>query len=326
MWKLSGIERSVQLIAQPKITVRDFFVKAGLDSTYTNGIFSLDVQLNTAARHGRLQIKLLDDKGSIVIQQQQTLNGTADYHFDATLNNVKSWNAEHPHLYKLLISQFDKNGKLVESIAHETGFRTIEVRNRLLLVNGVAVKIKGVNRHEHNMYTGKVISQENMMEDMRLMKQYNINAVRASHYPNSPEWYRLCDEYGIYVVDEANIECDGMSFHPMKTLSDKPQWKEAYLHRTGGCLKPTRTIALLLHSRWAMKAALVKTLRLPTGTLKSKDNTRPVQYEAAGDNEFTDIVCPMYKSTSVLLGYVRKWRSRPFILCEYCAHDGQRRW
>lgn len=319
MWKLSGIERSVQLIAQPKIAVRDFFVKAGLDSTYTNGIFSLDVQLNSTARHGRLQIKLLDDKGNIVIQQQQTLNGTADYHFEATLHNVKSWNAEHPHLYKLLISQFDKNGKLVECIAHETGFRTIEIRNGLLLINGVAVKIKGVNRHEHNMYTGKVITQENMMEDIRLMKQYNINAVRASHYPNSPEWYRLCDEYGIYVVDEANIECDGMSFHPMKTLSDKPQWKEAYLHRTRRMFETNKNHCSIITWSLGNESGFGENFEATYRYLKSKDNTRPVQYEAAGDNEFTDIVCPMYKSTSVLLGYVREWRSRPFILCEY-AH------
>ncbi|RPE12780.1 DUF4981 domain-containing protein [Chitinophaga lutea] len=319
MWKLSGIERSVQLIARPKVAVHDFFVKAGLDSTYANGVFSLDVWMSAPAKNGRLQIKLLDAKGNTVMQQQRAFDGTDSYRFSATLSHVKSWNAESPHLYTLLISQFDKSGKLVECIAHKTGFRTVEIRNGLLLVNGVAVKIKGVNRHEHNMHTGKVITVESMVEDIRLMKQYNINAARASHYPNSPDWYRLCDEYGIYVVDEANIECDGMSFHPLKTLSDKPEWKEAYLHRTRRMFEANKNHCSVITWSLGNESGFGENFIATYRYLKSKDDTRPVQYEAAGRNEFTDIVCPMYKSTSVLLEYVRDWRDRPFILCEY-AH------
>ncbi len=319
MWKLSGIERSVQLIARPKVAVADFFVKAGLDSTYTNGVFSLDVSLSAPAQNGRLEIRLLDAKNNTVLQQQRAFDGTAAYRFNATLGAVKSWSAESPHLYTLLISQFDERGKLVECIAHKTGFRTVEIRNGLLLVNGVAVKIKGVNRHEHDMHTGKVITVESMVEDIRLMKQYNINAARASHYPNSPDWYRLCDEYGIFVVDEANIECDGMSFHPMKTLSDKPEWKEAYLHRTRRMFEASKNHCSVITWSLGNESGFGENFVATYRYLKSKDDTRPVQYEAAGRNEFTDIVCPMYKSTSVLLEYVRDWRDRPFILCEY-AH------
>ncbi|WP_315822086.1 glycoside hydrolase family 2 TIM barrel-domain containing protein [Paraflavitalea speifideaquila] len=205
----------------------------------------------------------------------------------------------------------------MECIAHKTGFRTVAIRNGLLLVNGVAVKIKGVNRHEHNMYTGKVITAASMKEDIQLMKQYHINAVRTSHYPNSPEWYRLCDEYGIYVVDEANIECDGMSFHPEKTLSDKPLWKQAYLHRTQRMFESNKNHCSIITWSLGNESGFGENFMATYRYLKSKDETRPVQYEGAGRNEFTDIVCPMYKSPNVMLEYVKEWRDRPFIQCEY---------
>lgn len=319
MWKLSGIERSVELIARPKNAVRDFFVQSLLDSTYKNGILQLDVAMSTPAAGGRLQIRLLDDGGKTIYSAQQPLRNKDRYHFEARPGTVKSWNAEHPHLYTLLISHFDKNGRLVESIAHKTGFRTVEIRNGLFLVNGVAVKIKGVNRHEHDMYTGKVITVESMVNDIRLMKQYNINAVRASHYPNSPDWYRLCDEYGLYVVDEANIECDGMYFHPTKTLSDKPEWKEAYLHRTRRMFASNKNYTSIVTWSLGNESGFGENFIATYQYLKSNDSTRPVQYEAAERNAYTDIICPMYKSTSVLLEYVRRWRDRPYILCEY-AH------
>ncbi|RFS19159.1 DUF4981 domain-containing protein [Chitinophaga silvatica] len=319
MWKLSGIERSVQLIARPKIAVQDFFVKAGLDHSYTNGLLNLDVVFNTAVKGGYLQAKLLDEKNSVIMKQQLPLNGNTKYQFSAAVGKVKTWNAENPSLYNLLISYYDKNGKLVEVISHRTGFRTVEILNGLLLVNGVAVKIKGVNRHEHNMYTGKVINKEEMLEDIKLLKQYNINAVRSSHYPNSPDWYALCDEYGLYVVDEANIECDGMSFSPLKTLSDKPEWKDAYMHRTRRMFETDKNHCSIITWSLGNESEFGENFIATYRYLKAMDSTRPVQYEGAGRNEYTDIVCPMYKSPSVMLEYVRRWNPRPFIQCEY-AH------
>lgn len=319
MWKLSGIERSVELIARPKVGVQDYFVKSLLDSTYQHGIFQLDITMNAAATGGRLEVSLTDADLKPVFQSHQPLQSLTQYHFQANLRHVKSWNAEHPHLYTLRISQFDRNGRLVESIAQQTGFRTVEIRNGLLLVNGVAVKIRGVNRHEHDMHTGKVITVQSMVEDIRLMKMYNINAVRSSHYPNSPDWYRLCDEYGLYVVDEANIECDGMYFHPDKTLSDKPAWKEAYLHRTRRMFEANKNHPSIITWSLGNESGFGENFIATYQFLKSKDDTRPVQYEAAERNAYTDIVCPMYKSTSVMLEYVRRWRDRPFIQCEY-AH------
>lgn len=319
MWKLSGIERSVELIARPQAGVEDFFVTSLLDSTYRHGIFNLDVRLNAPAPGGRLQVTLLDEAGKSVYQHQQPTRHQTQFSFAATLRNVKSWNAEHPHLYTLLISQFDAKGRLVESLAHKTGFRTVEVRNGLFLVNGVAVKIKGVNRHEHDMHTGKVITTESMVADIRLMKRYNINAVRSSHYPNSPEWYQLCDAYGLYVVDEANIECDGMYFHPTKTLSDKPAWKEAYLHRTRRMFESNKNHTSIVTWSLGNESGFGENFIATYQYLKAKDATRPVQYEAAGQNAYTDIVCPMYKSTATMMEYVRRWRERPYIQCEY-AH------
>uniref|UniRef100_UPI00262CA479 glycoside hydrolase family 2 TIM barrel-domain containing protein n=1 Tax=Chitinophaga sp. TaxID=1869181 RepID=UPI00262CA479 len=319
MWKLSGIERSVELIARPKVAVQDFFVKSLLDSSYQHGIFQLDITMNAPSTGGRLQVSLTAADGQPVFQSQQPLQNQTHYHFETNLQHVKSWNAEHPHLYTLLISQFDRNGRLVESIAHQTGFRTVEIRNGQLLINGAAVKIKGVNRHEHDMHTGKVITVQGMVEDIRLMKMYNINAVRSSHYPNSPDWYRLCDEYGLYVVDEANIECDGMYFHADKTLSDKPAWKEAYMHRTRRMFEANKNHPSVITWSLGNESGFGENFIATYQYLKSKDNTRPVQYEAAERNAYTDIVCPMYKSTSVMLEYVRRWRDRPYIQCEY-AH------
>ncbi len=319
MWKLSGIERSVQLIARPKIAVQDYFVKAGLDSTYTNGLLNLDITFNTVAKGGYIQAKLIDEKNTVIWKQQQTLNGDEKYHFSAAVGKVKSWNAENPCLYNLLISYYDKNGHLVEAINHRTGFRMVEIRNGLLLVNGVAVKIKGVNRHEHNMYTGKVINKEGMLQDIKVMKQYNINAVRSSHYPNSPDWYALCDEYGLYIVDEANIECDGMSFSPLKTLSDKPEWKDAYMHRTRRMFETDKNHCSIIIWSLGNESEFGENFIATYQYLKGADNTRPVQYEAAGRNEYTDIICPMYKSPSIMLEYVKRWNTRPFIQCEY-AH------
>lgn len=324
MWKISGIERSVYLIARPKISIYDFYAKASLDENYKNGIFDLSVSLNTqstANTNQSLEVKLLDDadNNKIIFQQKQNTNSAKDFHFNTIVNNTRQWNAEHPNLYTLVINHLDVQGKVIESIVHKLGFRTIEIKHGLLLVNGVAIKIKGVNRHEHDMYTGKVITVESMIKDIQLFKQYNINAMRCSHYPNREEWYELCDKYGIYVIDEVNIECDGMDFHPLKTLSDKPDWKTAYLDRTRRMFERDKNFPCIIiwslgnESRWGDNFIATHDY------LKSRDSSRPVQYEEARDNPYTDIVAPMYKSLNIMQEYVKDWRSRPMIQVEY-AH------
>lgn len=322
MWKLSGIERGISLTARPKIAVRDFFVKAGLDSSYQNGIFNLGVQVDKVSSINTkqlLQVKLIDDAtGKIIFNRKEKLN-KVEFQFGAVINNVRKWNAETPNLYTLVITQINEKGKVVEAIAHKIGFRTAEVKHGLFLVNGKPIKIKGVNRHEHSMYTAKVITREEMIEDIKIMKQFNVNAARASHYPNAEEWYRLCDLYGIYVIDEANIECDGMSFSPLKTLSDKPEWRAAYLDRTARMFERDKNFCSIITWSLGNESGFGENFIATYNYLKSKDATRPVQYEAGQSTPYTDIIAPMYKSLSVMMEYTREWRSRPFIQCEY-AH------
>jgi beta-galactosidase len=322
MWKLSGIERTVLLIARPAFYIHDFFVKAGLDNSYTNGIFNLSIAFNKKNISGNLaEIKLLDDANAmqVVYSSKKNITANGSLQISATVPSVRKWNAETPNLYTLVILHKNNNGKTIEAVSHKIGFRSVEIKNGLLLVNGMAIKIKGVNRHEHDMITGKVITTEGMIRDIQLFKQYNINAMRCSHYPNQEEWYQLCDKYGIYVIDEANIECDGMSFHPMKTLSDKPAWKRAYLDRTRRMFERDKNFCSIIgwslgnESRWGDN--FISTYQF----LKASDKTRTVQYEEAGEAPYTDLFVPMYKSIPVWEKYVSKHPPRPLILCEY-AH------
>lgn len=322
MWKLSGIERSVYLTARPKTSVRDFFVKAGLDENYANGIFNLDVKLNRLTRADEkksLQVKLVDDATGKVLYDKKEKLMKDSFSFHTTITDVRKWTSETPELYTLIINQLDEKGKAIESIVHKIGFRTTEVKHGLFLVNGKAIKIKGVNRHEHDMFTAKVITPELMVKDIETMKRYNINAVRASHYPNSEKWYELCDQYGIYVIDEANIECDGMSLTPIKTLSDKPEWKAAYLARTAAMFERDKNFTSIITWSLGNESRFGENFITTYQYLKSKDDSRPVQYEEAQRTPYTDIIPPMYKSLNVMMEYVKEWRPRPFIQCEY-AH------
>lgn len=324
MWKISGIERSIYLIARPTLRIFDFFAKASLDENYKNGILNLNISLNqqpALPSNQTIEVKLLDDAGDKKIQYSQKLSLTSkkEYSVIANISNVHPWNAEHPNLYTLVINHLDQNGKMVESIVHKIGFRNIEISHGLLLVNGVPIKIKGVNRHEHDMYNAKVITVKSMIDDIRIMKQFNMNAVRCSHYPNREEWYKLCDQYGLYVIDEVNIECDGMSLTPINTLTDKPQWKNAYLDRTKRMFERDKNFSCVIiwslgnESRWGENFIATHDY------LKSRDSSRPVQYEEARDNPYTDIIAPMYKPLNVMQEYVKGWHDRPLIQTEY-AH------
>ncbi|MCD2424804.1 DUF4981 domain-containing protein [Niabella pedocola] len=320
MWKLSGIERGIDLVARPRVAVEDFFVKAGLDSNYTNGLLDLHIALSRApempARQS-LRIRLVDDASGTIVYSRQIPLQKKDLQFSGVIPSVKKWSAEAPNLYSLYITQLDAKGNVIESIVHKTGFRTAEIKHGLLLINGRAIKIKGVNRHEHNMYTAKVITPEQMVEEIRILKQYNINAVRTSHYPNSETWYKLCDRYGIYLVDEANIECDGMSMSPLKTLSDKPAWKEAYLHRTRRMFERDKNFCSIITWSLGNESEFGENFIATYQYVKSKDDTRPVQYEPAQRTPYSDIVAPMYRSLNLMLEYVKEWRSKPYIQCEY---------
>jgi beta-galactosidase len=322
MWKLSGIERSVYLLARPPLCLYDFFAKPLLVNQYKDGQLNLLLQLNRKPLPGeagqRMQISL-QDKGKTLLTKEWKIGKDSSWEMAALLKDIQPWNAEHPALYTMVITQVDQQGNVLESMSHRIGFRTAEIKNGLFLLNGVAITFKGVNRHEHDMYRGRVVSPESMRRDIAVMKQYNINAVRNSHYPDAEEWYELCDELGIYLVDEANIECDGMSFHPMKTLSDKPEWEAAYLHRTKRMVERDKNYCSIVTWSLGNESGFGQNFISTYKYIKAKDNTRPVQYEGAGSNEWTDIICPMYKSVYTLKKYMQAKDNRPVIQCEY-AH------
>lgn len=325
MWKLSGIERSVYLIARPKLSIADFFVKATLDDKYRDGLFDLELKMNRSPENKELnqqiQIKVIDESNgnAILLDQKQNIPANGKIAIKKIFNDIKKWNAETPNLYTLVINTLTAEGKSIESISRKIGFRTAEIKHGLFLINGVAVKFKGVNRHEFNSITGKVITRPEMIEDIRIFKQYNINAVRSSHYPNAPEWYELCDQYGIYVVDEVNIECEGMSFSPLKTLSDKPEWLKAYMDRTERMFEINKNFTSIITWSLGNESENGSNMQATYTYLKGKDVTRPVAYEPASRTQYSDIFFPMYKSLNLMQEYVKEWRDKPYIQCEY-AH------
>jgi len=319
MWKMCGIERSVYLISKPKEHILDFHLLADLDSSYANGLFSANIVTNSPNPALKIEIKLFDSAGKVIYTMTKSPNQVREIDVSTTIPSVQSWNAEHPYLYTAVINLYAENGELLESIAHKVGFRTIAITNGLFLVNGVALKIKGVNRHEFDPITGKVITTESMLNDILVMKQYNINAVRTSHYPNAEEWYELCDQYGIYLIDEANVECDGMSYTDEKTLSDKPAWEAAYLDRTKRMYERDKNYCSIITWSLGNESNFGSNFITTYNWLKEHDPSRPVQYEGARNNEYTDINCPMYRQAHEMLAYTKTWQPKPYIQCEY-AH------
>ena len=250
-WRLSGIERDVYLWSQPKIAVNDYRIVSTLDDTYKNGIFSLAIDIKNHSdkvKNIDVTYELLDVKGNVAATAENKLwvspNTITTTSFEKTLDNVETWNAEHPNLYKLLMT-IKEDGKVTEVIPQNVGFRRIEIKEidqiagngkpyTVLLFNGQPIKFKGVNIHEHNPQTGHYVTEELMRKDFELMKRNNLNSVRLCHYPQDRRFYELCDEYGLYVYDEANIESHGMYYNLRKggTLGNNPEWLKPHMDRT----------------------------------------------------------------------------------------------
>jgi beta-galactosidase len=329
-WRLSGIDRDVFLVAQPTVHVRDFEVVAGLDPLYRDGILNVRLEVENrgergTASHGVL-VDLLDAGGASVMPggpigrdvfvAAERLVGIG---FQETIAPVAPWTAETPNLYTLLITLVDAGGATVEVLTARVGFRTVEIRDGQLLVNGVPILIKGVNRHEHDPVTGHVVSVESMRRDIELMKRFNLNAVRTSHYPNDPRWYDLADEYGLYIVDEANIESHGMGYGLATTLGNDPSWRAAHLDRTMRMVERDKNHPSVIIWSLGNEAGNGANFYATYEWIKTRDPTRPVQYERAGLERNTDIVVPMYPSLEALVAYAERYDDRPYIMCEY-AH------
>jgi beta-galactosidase len=328
-WRISGIERDVFLWAVPKLHVRDFFVRAGLDEEYRRGWLEVDVDLanHDPRRVGRaaLHAELLDPLTERVLARDRIESGPVDSGEEVTVSvrtdvgEVNPWTAETPDLYTLLLTLVDATGDTLQVVAQQVGFREVEVRNGLLRVNGVPITIKGVNRHEHDPYTGHVISEASMLEDIRLMKAANMNAVRTSHYPNDPRWYELADRFGLYVVDEANIESHGMHYHPDTTLGNNPAWETAHLDRMRRMVERDKNHPSVIIWSMGNEAGNGVNFYKAYEWTKERDPTRPVQYERALLEWNTDIYVPMYAGFEHLERYAESDPGRPLILCEY-AH------
>ena len=331
-WRLTGFERDVYLYAQPQTRVADFEVQSSLDDSYTDGVFHLGVVLQndqTSAQPMTVAYQLTDrstGKPQIVAQGEQTITLDACnsdcVNFDATIARVKAWTAETPHLYDLLISTRDSRGENCEYIPTRVGFRTVEIKNKQLLVNGKPVLIKGVNVHEHDPLTGHYVTEETMLKDFELWKQYNVNTLRTCHYPQQKRFYELCDEYGFYVIDEANIETHGMGYDRRKggTLGNNPLYLPVHLDRLHDMVERDKNhpsvIIWSLGNEAGNGYCFYETYRW----LKQRDASRPIQYERAELEWNTDIYCPMYTSPEGIERYALDPASdRPLILCEY-AH------
>jgi len=328
-WKISGIERDVFLFSTPQVNICDFFVHAELDNNYSDGNLKVEVNIKNYSLKTKgsfyITMDLLDKNSQSALDTPVTkeikLNNLHEkvVTLEQPVKQPANWTAETPNLYSLILSLSDNSGKTTEVVSSKVGFRNIEIRGGKLLVNGVPILIKGVNRHEHDPVTGRYVTEELMMKDLRLMKRFNINAVRTSHYPNNPKWYDLCDQYGIYVIDEANIESHGMGYEPDKTLGNNPDWKAAHLDRTVRMVERDKNHPSVIIWSLGNEAGDGINFEATYAWIKKRDTSRPVQYEQAGLKSHTDIFCPMYHQIHHLKDYAGKKQSRPCIMCEY-AH------
>ena len=311
-WRMSGIARDVELVARHKSRLEDVMITPSLDAEYKNG--ALDMKMEFSSSVKKADVKLLNSKGEVVAQQSLTpQKGKAEWHVDVT--NPAKWSAEEPNLYKVVISA--SNGKqTTEAYAQRVGFRTSEIKNAQLLVNGQPVLIKGVNRHEMDPLKGYVMTRERMIEDIKIMKEFNINAVRTCHYPDTPMWYDLCDEYGLYVIDEANVESHGMGYGDA-TLAKNPIYAKAHLERNSRmALRDKNHASIIIWSK-GNEAGFGENFEACYRWIREFDPSRPIHYERAEGNDFTDIVCPMYADLNWCKNYLNNSPKKPLIQCEY---------
>ncbi|MEG1585717.1 MAG: glycoside hydrolase family 2 TIM barrel-domain containing protein, partial [Bacteroidales bacterium] len=318
-WKYSGIERSVQLIARPKNRVSDFKLTAGLAPGYKDGQLDLDLAVKGEAGQ-KVTVKIMDGNEAL-LNKEVSIQSPADslIHIREILAGITPWSAETPRLYTLLIGMKDQNGKETEAFSHRFGFRTVEMRHGQLWVNNKPILIKGVNRQEHHPTRGRTLTYDDMRKDVIMMKQFNINAVRCSHYPNYPEWYQLCDELGLYVIDEANIESHGMDYHPDGTLANYPEWEKPFMERMNRMVLRDRNFTSIITWSMGNESGYGKHFETLYNWSKSFDPTRPVQYEGSKRKGVSDIFCPMYGRIWWLREHVNQRQPYPLILCEY-AH------
>ena len=325
-WRISGIERDVYLWSPPATHIYDYFARTDLNEGYKDGILNTTVHIQNFTKPDNkkctLTLKLFGLNNKLVLKKKKSFENTEsntklDFSFE--IAHVRKWTAETPELYTLVL-ELKKGEDIIEMVSHKIGFRKVEVKDGQLLVNGMPVLIKGVNRHEHDEFTGHVVSHELMEKDIALMKQYNINAVRTCHYPDDPYWYELCDKYGIYLIDEANIESHGMGYRPDRTLGNNPAWKKAHLDRVKRMVERDKNHPSVIIWSMGNEAGDGVNFDTVSAWLHRRDPSRPVHYERALKRPTVDIYSPMYPSIGYIERYAQSDPYRPLIMCEY-AHS-----
>lgn len=339
MWRMSGIFRDISLLHKPTTQISDLRINTRFNDDFSRAVLEAEVRVaGNASEDLRVTLQLWEAE-TLTDETTSPLGGEiiderGAYHDRVTLRlNVEKpalWSAETPNLYRAVVQLHTADGVLIEAEACDVGFRQIDIKNGLLLLNGKPLLIRGTNRHEHHPVNGQVMDEATMVQDILLMKQNNFNAVRCSHYPNHPLWYTLCDRYGLYVVDEANIETHGMV--PMNRLSDDPTWLPAMSQRVTRMVQRDRNHPSIIIWSLGNESGHGVNHDALYRWIKSEDPSRPVQYEGGGANTAaTDIICPMYARVdqdqpfpAVPKWSIKKWLSmpgeqRPLILCEY-AH------
>ncbi|CDE60278.1 beta-galactosidase [Parabacteroides sp. CAG:409] len=311
-FRYSGVGRDCYLYTRTANHIEDIRITPDLDTQYKDGTLQIDIQMKGK---GTVDLKLLDKEGKEVTTAQ--VKGSGKQTASMTVSNPAKWTAETPNLYTL-VANLQENGKIIESIPVKVGFRKIELKNGQILVNGQAVLFKGADRHEMDPDKGYVVSRERMIQDIKRMKELNINAVRTCHYPDNNLWYDLCDEYGIYVVAEANIESHGMGYGD-ETLAKNPLFAKAHLERNQRNVQRGYNHPSIIFWSLGNEAGFGPNFEACYKWIKAEDKTRAVQYEQAGTNEYTDIFCPMYYSYESCENYSKGNIDKPLIQCEY-AH------
>ncbi|HHW00170.1 MAG TPA: DUF4981 domain-containing protein [Clostridiaceae bacterium] len=330
-WRLSGIFREVYIYSVPFIHISDVFVKTKFDDDFNNALYSFQCTVRNYSSDipgtCSVMVRLMDEKLNTVFEKDvgsmaELQPGQIEtLYFEEKVFSPKKWTAETPYLYKTLIELRDGNGEILEVQSLNTGFREISIKEGQFLVNGVPIKFKGVNRHDMNCYSGHAVSRDSMLKDILLMKRNNINAVRTSHYPNDPYWLDLCDKYGLYVIDEADIETHGFGYEdPEYDLSDREEWRETFVDRARRMVERDKNHPSIVMWSLGNESRYGKNHRAMAEWIKKRDDTRPIHFERTTE-DIVDVVSVMYPEVSAIIEEgEKKDDPRPFFMCEY-AHS-----
>ena len=327
-WRLAGIFRDVYLWSTDKIHLRDFKVTSTLDDNYLNGIFNFSGEIALFGEKRKEEVifdlELFDQDGTLIHEvsnQVQAEDSITSFEFNETvIPDVKKWNAEQPNLYDLFITMKTSEGNILGVIPQKVGFRKVEIKDGRLLVNGTVVHLRGVNRHEHNQYTAHYVTREDMMNDIELMKQHNVNAVRTAHYPNHPIWYQLMDEYGFYVIDEGNIETHEFGLNTDNLLANDKDWEDAFIDRVRNMIYRDRNHPSIIIWSLGNESGDGPNIKSVYDFVQETDPSRPFHYEGTtmdGGYFNADIGSFMYATPERVTRFIEERPDIPLMLCEY---------